>query len=396
MNPPPAEPVPAWYTSDPNNDKHVNIQPNTTMRAKFQAYTQKYGRLMDFTKSQKRSIRLLDTLRRKKAPLDTYEEVMEWYHREKGDINEHESLFHVNNVDNYISRKEMIATLKERYNMGGKFPHKKVLHLPNSKANVTLTLHNAWDCIESLLTDPRVRDEDYCFHDNNPFAAPPPYFKGNVGDLHTGMAYALAHGKYITKPNQVLLPITMYIDGAVTGQFANLPITALKMSLGIHNRKFRDKEYAWRTLGMVAQVSKAKSRGKRLYRNSGHVDSQNMDLDGQEGQDDATKEVCKAQDYHAMLECILESYLEVQTNGFIWDLRYRGETYKDVEFVPFLMFIKCDTDEADVLCGSYKSRGAGVAQLCRYCTCPTMESDCVHADFPVKTVPNIAALVEAE
>jgi hypothetical protein len=92
------------------------------------------------------------------------------------------------------------------------------------------------------------------------------------------------------------------------------------------------------------------------YRKSGHVDAQDYDMDDKEGQEDGTKDVCKAQDYHTMLDAILMSYLDLQTNGFIWDLCYRGKTYKDVEFVPFVMFVRCDTDKADVLCGSYKSR----------------------------------------
>jgi hypothetical protein len=393
--------IPDWWNTEPNNDKDINIEPNTKMRDDFRTYTQQFsgfgGKInRQLTKPQKRAIRLLHILKRKRAPLDTYDEVLEWHHRENGDITDQETLQHVNNVDEYISRPKILAFLKDRYNMANKFPHEKEVDLPNSKAKVKLTLHNAWDCIESLLTDPRVNDVDYSFHDNDPFAPPPAVWGRTISDLHTGQSFSLAYRKYITKPNQVLLPILMYIDGAVTGQFANLPITALKISLGIHNRKYRDKSHAWRTLGYVAQISKPKSRGKRLYRETGHLDGQNYDLEGEEGQANVTQDACKAQDYHTMLDAILESYLDVQDHGFIWDLRYRGKTYKDVEFVPYVMFVKCDTDEADILCGSYKSRGAGVAQLCRYCTCPTQESDLVLANFPIKTTPMIAALVAAE
>lgn len=384
----------AWAT-DPNNDVNINITPNTEMRRNFKEYCQRARGTTPFTKAQSRAVRLLDTLKRKRAPLDTYDELMDWHHREKGDIKERESLKHVANVDEYISRAKMVEILKDRYNMRGKFPKQEAINLPNSKAKVILTVHQAWDCVESLLTDPRVNDDDYSFHDGDPFAAPPETIT-MVGDLHTGLAYQQAYKKYITKPRQVLLPIIMYIDGAVTGQFSSLPITALKIALGIHTRKYRDKSHGWRTLGYVAQISKPASRGKRLYGDSGHVDAQNCDLDDEEGRDDVTKEVCKAQDYHTMLDTILLSFLDLQTNGFIWDLRYRGKTYKDVEFVPFVMFVKCDTDEADVLCGSYKSRTANVAQLCRYCTCPTGESDLVRANFQMKSIPMIASLVEAE
>ena len=52
----------------------------------------------------------------------------------------------------------------------------------------------------------------------------------------------------------MLVPIILYIDGAVTGQFDKLQIEALKMTLGIFNRRARDREYAWRTLGTLAKI----------------------------------------------------------------------------------------------------------------------------------------------
>jgi hypothetical protein len=210
------------------------------------------------------------------------------------------------------------------------------------------------------------------------------------------MAYKSAYNKFIEYPGkQVLLPIVMYIDGAVTGQFSDLPITALKIALGIHTRKHREKDMAWHTLGYVAQVSTASSRGKHLVKETQHMETENMHLEHGEGESDTTKEVCKAQDFHTMLQILLSSYVEVQNKGFIWDLRYRGKTYQGIEFVPFVMFVKCDTDEADLLCGSYKSRTANVAQLCRYCVCPTAESDLVFAAYGQKTVPMIQELVDA-
>ena len=211
------------YATDPNNDVHINISPNTKMRHDFKKYCRR-GRgkfLTTFTKAEARSVRLLDTLKRKRAPLDTYEELMEWHHREKGDISEHETLKHVGNVDEYISRENILDRLKDRYNMRGKFPKQEDLTLPFSKAKVKITVHSAWDCVESLLTDPRVNDEDYNFRDGDPFA-PPPENMIKIGDLSTGLAYKQAYDKFITKPRQVLLPIIMYIDGAVTGQFSNL------------------------------------------------------------------------------------------------------------------------------------------------------------------------------
>ena len=55
---------------------------------------------------------------------------------------------------------------------------------------------------------------------------------------------------------QILLHVIFYINGANTGQFVDLPLTAVKISLGIFMRKARDKDYMWGTLGYIPAYSK--------------------------------------------------------------------------------------------------------------------------------------------
>jgi hypothetical protein len=380
---------------DYNHDNEINVEPNTKMREEFRAYcaNARANFREIFTKSEARAVKLLHILRQKRAPLDTYDEIMDWHHRVPGDFDGRES---VESRRGYLSRAGAMKFLQDRYNMKGKSPEKVVVKLPFAGAKVTITRHNAWDCIQSLLTDPRVTDDDYNFIGQDPFKAPErPQV---IGELNTAQCYYAAYQQYITKPNQVLLPIIMYIDGAATGQFRSLPITALKVALGIHTRQHRDRPHAWRNLGYVPPVNQPTTRGTEMYAETGHLDADDPgDLGGiPTYQPDIlpNQPACKAQDFHTILDVMLESYRDVQKNGFMWDFRYRGKTHKDVEVVPFLMFIKCDTDEADVLCGAYKSRTEGVAQLCRYCCCPTLESDRVLAKFPEKTTPMLSFYVE--
>ena len=94
----------------------------------------------------------------------------------------------------------------------------------------------------SLLTDPRIMDEDYLFFGDDP-CSPPPRHLNYIGDLNTGKAHLKTYKRLITDPSkQILLPVVFYIDGANTGQFADLPVTAVKLSLGIFTRKAREKE----------------------------------------------------------------------------------------------------------------------------------------------------------
>ena len=46
-----------------------------------------------------------------------------------------------------------------------------------------------------------------------------------------------SHKHFVKKPNQATLGIKFCIDGANTGQFSDLPVTALKLGLGIHTQE---------------------------------------------------------------------------------------------------------------------------------------------------------------
>ena len=104
--------------------------------------------------------------------MDTYEELMLWFLRETGKLDQDERLAD-NSHTGYISREKLLATLKKRYNMEKKFPFTKPLTLPGSKAKVELVCHDAWGAMESLLTDPRLTDHDFAFFNDDPFGEPP-------------------------------------------------------------------------------------------------------------------------------------------------------------------------------------------------------------------------------
>lgn len=369
------------------------VRPDETMVKRFQEYCERAQGFVDFPIPQMQAIKLMTTLRKTKASLGTYDAVMLWHLKAKGDLHEHES---GRSSPKFFSRHKIFQQLAKRYNRNENRNILSKLTLPSSKATVNIVWTDAKEVITSLLTDPRIKSSDYMFFDDNPLS-PPIEGMNYVADLNTGKAYIETYKKLITKPNQVLLPVIIYIDGAVTGQFSDLPITAVKISLGIFTRKARDKPHFWGTLGYIPPVSKDKSRGLRLFIESGHVDATRAvhEAGENEGVLDGNEAV-KAQDFHAMLDKILASFVELQKTGFIWDLFYNNQLYKGIEFIPFVPFIKCDTEEADVLCGKYKSRGRNVANLCRYCKCPTDESDNPTAQYELKRYDQIQRLVERE
>jgi hypothetical protein len=188
---------------------------------------------------QKESIKLMHLLRRKGASLDTYDAVMKWHLESSGN----------KNPQAFISRHTLMKMLGERYNIPRTYLKERTIVLPSSGAKVNLIYHDARDIVVSLLTDPRFSDDDFLHFNNDPLA-PPPEDLDYVADLNTGLAYTETYKKLITKPGkQMLVPIVLYQDGAVTGQFDHLPVEAMKVGLGIMTKEARDRGEAWRPVG---------------------------------------------------------------------------------------------------------------------------------------------------
>jgi hypothetical protein len=68
--------------------------------------------------------------------------------------------------------------------------------------------------------------------------------------------------------------------------------------------------------------------------------------------------------------------------------------YRNIEFVIFVAFVKCDTEEADMLCGKYLCRNKNVKHICRYCHCPTNQADDPLANWPPKEQAKIQKMIE--
>jgi len=390
------------YNTDSSDDDEPDFVVNNTtpldsILNDFEEYVENYDSIYhDFVHKEKTAIDLLGRVRATKASLDTYESMFEWHIQAIKGFNGPISL---GDHPEFIGRKTIYKALYKRYNVHGKVCIPQSVTLRSSRTKYLVVKNSAEWCIQSLLTDPRITDDDYLFFNNSPYQPPPQYTNTHVGDINTGEAYFQTWAKYITKPGiQALLPVIFYLDAASTGQFVDLPITALKMTLGIFNRKFREKPYAWRTLAYLPKISDAdqkKAAGKRMLFESGHVDMcmAHNDMEENEG-NAAASSTLKPQDYHDLLAVALEDFVKIQERGFRWKLKYRGQLWP-VEFVLYVPFIKCDTDEADVLTGKYKSRGRGVAQLCRYCYCPAKKCCDPLAQYDLKIAKDIQELIEA-
>ena len=381
-------------------------------------------------------IELMKLLGDRGVPLKVYDEIFQWHLRHM-------------KAKTYIAQDKLLGRLRKRYNQEDTLAYQKDCHLPAEDVKVKITCHDAESQIRSLLSDPRVKEEDYLFFNDDPMQGPPEEFL-KVSDINTGLAYRETYQKLIQNDpytadgrRKILLPVIFYMDGCVMGQFDKLPLEALKMTLGIFNSKARDKDYMWREIGYVTKYLKSKSDGLEFIKNSDHIDSQiylsddsdddslpplhptgdDSEDEWDEEEDDECAETIleteseseeesdcdellgtakpvagvteeKAQDLHCQLGTMLEGYEEVQDKGGLpWDQPYKGTVHK-FQYIPFILICKGDTVEHDKHCGSYNSRTKGVKQLCRYCCCPTSETgDVYRKNSPRKTQTMIEELV---
>ena len=338
-------------------------------------------------------VSLFRVLSEKRVPLNVYDAIFQW---------------HTENLEatKFVTRDTLLSTLSKRYNMDRCKPYTRKLELPHSKVHIDLVCHDMGSQIQSLLTDPRISDEDYLFFDNNPFEPPPKEFRV-IGDINTGQCYRKTYEKLIKDPTkEVLLPIIFYMDAANTGSEGNnLPIESLQFTLGIFNAKTRDKIHAWRNIGYVKKFLVEDTHAVDIIMESQHMDIENYletTVDDTEdsvasssitGNDDKYHKT-NAQDLHVMLDVMLQSYLEIQRSGGIeWKLHYKGKTHH-VTFVPFVMFVKGDGQEHDKHCGQYTSKTENVKMLCRYCTCKNEDTGDAYRNDPKKTPAMIQRLVD--
>ena len=379
---------------DAADDTNVDATCRATLDA-FAAYCAHADQhFSPLDKHQVRAIKLLRLLRAKKAPLDTYDKVQEWFLHETGVLQDHESLRHAG--EHYIGRKSLMQFLKKRYRMEDKVSIPKPIILPSSKTKLVLQCYDAEAKVESILTDPRWTDDDWLFFDDDPLAPPPPELD-YICDLNTGEAYIKTYESLIKDPTtEMLMGLPMYIDAAVTDQYGKLEVETLQFTLGILNRAARETRKAWRPLGYIGQYNKEVSRGKKMFLDTGHIGAYMLgnQLDDEEGENDGVEgKAERLEDYHAILSTILESYRQLQDKGMKWTFYYRGELYKDIALKFFIPFVKCDNEEADKLVAKYLCRTGNVGQICRYCTCPTQDSDLCLKTYPYKTEPMIKRLI---
>ena len=345
--------------------------PDSSMLAAYQEHIDSLDdnglNLSLFSCEEKVQLDLLQTLNKLGAPMKAYEAIMQWSIRSVRSG-------YVFRDTPITSRKTVLSRVTKRLNRDALTPTWETLHLPYTDVTVKVAYFSAAAVFADLLSCPHLnKDANFIFHgdwnpDNDPYAVP----NGSViGDLNTGQSYLKTHRSLCKNVNDMLFACPFAIDKTtcdVSGS-ARLPLEPITMQYGLVQFDIRKKPEAMRVLGYIHPL---KVDVKSAEPGAAVEPAANAPLPMYKNCSNAT---WKVNEYHMQIDFILRKsgFLDLQERGIKWNIQYMGKSYPTV-LRPFVPFIIGDTEGHDALCGHYKSRTSGVAQLCRVCECPTMKS----------------------
>ena len=123
---------------------------------------------LEFTQDEVIAIECMYKLRNSSCPLYMYDSMMEWHFHATGQLEQHESIGR--SARNFISSSVLFNKLFTRYNLKNKMNKVVQITLPSSRAKATIVKNDLNAMFQSLLTDPRIVDDNYLFPNGDPFA----------------------------------------------------------------------------------------------------------------------------------------------------------------------------------------------------------------------------------
>jgi len=334
-----------------------------------------------FSNNDRAHAKLISILDRNGAHLSAFHDVMKWA--------QEATMRKFPFLANPPHRGTVITNFTKRACTSGLEPVISHLKLPVSGKVARIVYFDAKAVIASLLTSAQLhKDENYLFHNDDPFAPPPATPDREIGDINTGRCYAASYKSFCTEPGDVLLLTPLALDKTHVDTLGRIKLEPLNLSLGIHKRSIRQLSKANRPLGYVSMYFPGDCATSDPDVAADVEQYTELDSHG------LSKAAGDLNDYHAQLRFILDKsgFTELQRTGFKWKLQYKGETH-EVTFRLVVPFIVGDTEGHDRLCGHYLARFAKVAQLCRICECPTHLTDYSKASFPYRLPARINKLV---
>ena len=196
-----------------------------------------------FTRLERKLLQLASIVTGVNAPHYLYKDLVAWG-RDLESGNRDELVLRTKS----ISFHKLIKNTSEKYGIGNIFPQTQRLLLPSNNI-VSVTRFDFGAQLYSLLTDQKLmQPENLIFGDDPHRRVPPPLQSHVFNDVETSKWYYETQQKVCVSPNDVLIPLILYIDKTyVRGKGAE-PIS---VCLACCKRNIRSTPMAWRNIGMI-------------------------------------------------------------------------------------------------------------------------------------------------
>ena len=308
-------------------------------------------------------VELLNVLQKNHLPMNTFQLVMEWAHRQT----ERHSQRMFGFADNFASNRTRETIIKDIRNyiplVEYSFRPHGINWLPDNKL-VQVQVRSFQQALFSLLTNPvLVKEENFSFPlRDTPFLPNDFEYDPTVPmtELHHGRWWTQSWKSICQAPDKILVPIILYMDGISLDVNSHLNLTPLNMTLGIFDIKTRKKADAWET----------------LYFHPDKITSEKK-----------TEGIHNVTNLHNGIKVALQSFLDLcQSNECItWDeLPYASKKWS-VKMRFAIAYVIGDTELHDKLCCRFAGYTEGIKKICRHCQCETVKiadpTDRSHADL---------------
>jgi len=295
-------------------------------------------------------VELLNILQRNHLPMITLNTVMKWAHRQNV---RHSKRTNGSFVDSFSSNRSRATIIKDICNyippVQYSFQSTAINWVPGNKM-VQVYVRSFHQALFSLLTNPLiVMEENFSFPlEDTPFL--PDDFKYNPGvpmkELHHGRWWTQSWKSICQAPDEILVPIILYMDGISLDVNSRLNLTPLNMTLGIFNIETRKKADAWET----------------LYFHPDKISSEKK-----------TEGFHNVTNLHNGIKVALQSFNDLckRNECITWDgLPYASKKWSVKMRFAIAYFIG-DTELHDKLCCRFAGYTEGIKKICRHCKCET-------------------------
>ena len=174
------------------------------------------------------------------------------------------------------------------------------------------------------------------------------------GEANTGKRYRELFQELITKRNQLLVPIILYLDGTAIDSKGHIELCPVSFTTSLFSEKVRGDSKAWRLLGFVPDL------------NRGRSSAMNTDTNNRADMGRTTR------NFHKVMDVIFKSMAMGQSgkDDRLTNVPLKfGDRWIAVDIVCPVLFVINDGKQGDQLCGRVSGHHRSTRRHHRSCDC---------------------------